>query len=277
NCNKEYSSIHPQHTMCLEDVGDVVDLSQSEKDDLVLQTNDFRAGVSPPAANMRQVVWDEKLAIVASKWARQCSIGHESNSLQRAVPTMPDTFIGQNAAGNYASFALANRAWFDEVKDFRYGVGSIGGEVGHYTQIVNAAVSRMGCGKARCLNRFVHVCNYARGQFSSEITEPYKTGTACADCPDSCTSNQCGKCCNGKVCLNGGTVDLNTCQCSCPAIYTGDNCQTLTCPTTDLKSFCASLNTSLCQYINIVQDCPRRCGLCPSSKFIFLMTNIISS
>ncbi|XP_050413663.1 cysteine-rich venom protein-like [Patella vulgata] len=62
-------------------------MTQAERDALVAQTNAFRAGVSPTATDMLQVVWDEKLAIVASKWARQCSVGHEADSDQRAVPT----------------------------------------------------------------------------------------------------------------------------------------------------------------------------------------------
>ena len=31
--------------------------------------------------------------------------------------------------------------------------------------------------------------------------------------------------CRGKMCYNGGTLDLNTCTCSCADMYSGDSCQ----------------------------------------------------
>ena len=31
--------------------------------------------------------------------------------------------------------------------------------------------------------------------------------------------------CQGKMCYNGGTLDYNTCTCSCNDLYEGDSCQ----------------------------------------------------
>ena len=32
--------------------------------------------------------------------------------------------------------------------------------------------------------------------------------------------------CDGKLCLHGGTLNLKTCTCTCPSLYSGDTCQT---------------------------------------------------
>ncbi len=32
--------------------------------------------------------------------------------------------------------------------------------------------------------------------------------------------------CKGLICGNGGIMELATCTCKCPRIYTGTNCQT---------------------------------------------------
>ena len=45
-------------------------------------------------------------------------------------------YTGQNLAWGYYSWDSAIQAWFNEVKDFAFGKGSINGKaVGHYTQV----------------------------------------------------------------------------------------------------------------------------------------------
>uniref|UniRef100_A0A3P9NMJ8 SCP domain-containing protein n=1 Tax=Poecilia reticulata TaxID=8081 RepID=A0A3P9NMJ8_POERE len=65
----------------------------------------------------------------------------------------------------------AIQAWYNEVADFRYGVRSInGGAVGHYSQVIWATSKNIG--------------NY-------NLTNPYKSGTSCGDCPSACDSKLC--------------------------------------------------------------------------------------
>ena len=49
--------------------------------------------------------------------------------------------IGQNAAYGYRNWQAAIEAWHDEVVDFQYGNGSLGGVVGHYTQVARQSPS----------------------------------------------------------------------------------------------------------------------------------------
>jgi hypothetical protein len=92
------------------------------------------------------------------------------------------------------------------MKDFRYG-GGHGGVVGHYTQIVNKATSRVGCGAARCGTQFYAYCNYVGAQMNYD--KPYTIGTPCTECPQGmCVNNLC-MCV--RVCQNGGILGKILC------------------------------------------------------------------
>ncbi|KAK7494403.1 hypothetical protein BaRGS_00014295 [Batillaria attramentaria] len=264
-CDPHYKDISPQHTMCIVgDVGTEVVLDQAAKDAIVQKHNDLREGVNPLAGDMTKMVWDEDLAIVAAKWARQCVQGHDP---KRNVPSLPGIHVGQNGAFGYGSWDSAVQGWYNEVQYFEYGVGSTTGnweDVGHYTQVVNAKSQRIGCGLAECPTKY-YFCNYAIGQYGVE--RPYLNSTqSCSECPNQCDAS--GKLCDcgGKLCLNGGTLDLATCTCSCDEpLYSGDTCETLTCPSGD-SWVCGPDNQwppSYCtQFSNVPGSCPYMCGIC---------------
>ncbi|KAK7506406.1 hypothetical protein BaRGS_00002518 [Batillaria attramentaria] len=242
-CDSKWTDIDPNHTMCRKDRGTEVVLDQATKDALLQQHNDLRGRVSPIAGNMPKLVsndiqaaqllvWDDELALVAAKWARRCVVKHDNGNARR-VPSLPGIHVGQNAAFGYRSFTSAVQAWFNEYKNFKYGTGSKGGVVGHYTQMAAARTHRIGCGQADCPGykyRRYYICNYAVGQYTSDLVKPYKKATkSCARCPGKCDST--GKLCDcgGKLCLNGGSLDIATCSCTCPDIYSGPTCEKNAC------------------------------------------------
>ncbi|XP_076462294.1 uncharacterized protein LOC143294728 [Babylonia areolata] len=254
--------------MCLRDVGKSVRLSRTLKDAILNQHNLYRSRVSPTASNMQVMVWDDSLAEIAAKWGRQCRRGHDKKE-DRVSPDLPGVYIGQNAAYGYRNWQTAIEAWHDEVSDFKFGQGSLTGEVvGHYTQLVAWRSARVGCGQADCPSspyRRHFVCNYAQGQVNDDPKTPYRQGDRCADCLDRCDEkgNMCD--CGGKVCFNGGKINLDTCKCKCPDIYTGDVCQTLQCPAEDAW-YCGSQWPEVyCQrFTNVPQECPFMCNVCSS-------------
>ncbi|XP_050398410.2 cysteine-rich venom protein Mr30 [Patella vulgata] len=262
NCDPKYKTITASHTMCLIDVGTEVILTQADKDAIVKTHNDYRSAVTPKATNMQKMVWDDEMAKIAAKWALQCPGGHDAY-LARTAVSLQNISIGQNMGGGYDSFATCMNGWHKEVADYKFGTGSINGKaVGHYTQIVHHKSARIGCGQADCTGKpypKYYVCNYARGQ--DTYSNPYTQGESCSACSGKCSNNQCD--CGGKLCYNDGKLDLSTCTCTCPAIYTGDQCQTLTCNYVE-KFWCANANTSNCEkYSNYPIDCHMRCGVCP--------------
>ena len=102
---------------------------------------------------MRELVWDEELALVAQRLADQCKFSHDCSSC-RSVRRFR---VGQNLYQSFGSrittgdqgWKEAVDAWFDEIKLFptssveRYVFSA---ETGHYSQIVWATTSRVGCG-----------------------------------------------------------------------------------------------------------------------------------
>ncbi|XP_067654464.1 cysteine-rich venom protein Mr30-like [Haliotis asinina] len=271
-CDVRYSSLRTDHTMCLTDNPGAVSivLTPQQKQDIVDRHNYQRANISG-AANMLKIVWDEEIAVVAAKWARQCVNGHESTPLKRSIPRLPGISIGQNVGSGWPSFlSLITDGWSAEAAWFRYGVGSINGsDVRHYTQIINEHVSRIGCGQAICTLQGVqipfYVCNYARGQRSNEVAKPYCSSTdPTTTCPMCLSRTPQGLCdCGGKICMNSGSLDPSRCQCQCPnsGYFTGASCETLVCPSAD-QPFCS--NAGLCGvYSNFPYDCPNLCGTCP--------------
>ncbi|KAK1888883.1 Cysteine-rich venom protein ophanin [Dissostichus eleginoides] len=164
---------------------------QSNPSDIVNKHNDLRRNVRPTASNML-----EMLAAVE----RTCTC---------PAPRTPGATLSD---------------WYDEVQNWRYGVGSTNGRVvGHYTQ-VQLYLSPTSCGVAYCPNsqyKYFYVCQYCPpGNF--QYARPYKSGPSCGDCPNAC---------NNKLCTN-----------PCPYADKYSNCPDLkqqeTCSNADVASWC---------------------------------------
>ncbi|KAK3794835.1 hypothetical protein RRG08_017321 [Elysia crispata] len=268
-CREEFKNQTPTHTMCLEDSEKVLNFGVSEEDKRVIVEyhNKIRREVEPPAIDLSALVWDDNLAEVAQKLAMQCRMYHDKN---RKIPGYGKSF-GQNLAAGQPTWTRAMGAWFREAQFFKYGENpkeylGPGGwkKIGHYTHMITNRLYRVGCGFANCrdvrYNRF-YVCNYVRGQ--TNFRRPYNNGTdRCSSCPDSCNNGLCD--CGGKFCMNGGTLNINTCTCKCQRHYKEEDCSRLECPEKDRRSCGTSWPESYCKrYSNVPYDCPYMCGSCP--------------
>nr|XP_006132298.1 peptidase inhibitor R3HDML [Pelodiscus sinensis] len=171
--------------------------------------NQVRAQVSPPAANMEYMVWDERLAKSAEAWAAQCIWDHGPPQLMK--------YIGQNLSiysGRYRSVVDLVKSWYYEKQHYSFPYprecnprcpSKCSGSVcSHYTQMVWASSNRIGCAINTCTNMKVWgstwrqavylVCNYAiKGNWIGEA--PYKVGRPCSACPPRygglCSNNMC--------------------------------------------------------------------------------------
>uniref|UniRef100_A0A3B4TMS7 R3H domain containing like n=2 Tax=Seriola dumerili TaxID=41447 RepID=A0A3B4TMS7_SERDU len=174
-------------------------ISSREINALLNYHNRVRSQVIPPAANMEYMLWDEGLANSADSWASLCIWDHG--------PTQAMKYMGQNlsiTSGRYQSITDLLRSWYDERHHFSYPNRCSGSVCSHYTQMVWASTSRVGCAVRKCSNMYVFgsawrevtllVCNYSiKGNWVGEA--PYKTGRPCSLCPSSyggsCWRNQC--------------------------------------------------------------------------------------
>lgn len=139
--------------------------------------NEIRRNVDPPAENMPDLVYDDVLFRIASEHAETCEFKHSSNEFRMKKYVeyggeLGNVWIGENIAYSYGVDPLkyAIDGWAGEVKFYNYekNIGEGGAVVGHYTQMVWAKTTRLGCAHKLCIkpdgNRFDFVvCNYAVG------------------------------------------------------------------------------------------------------------------
>merc|ERR1712136_130923 len=230
-CNEdEYGA---GHTMCIYEaeaqpscgivtVSGITD--QAMKDTILNKHNELRSlvangeeergvdGGQPKATNMRELTWNDELAEVAQRWVNQCIAGHDKNRR-----TDDFEYVGQNWAwaavvgGNHDdSGAVASgmvQKWYDEVKDITaQAVDSFSldktvtgatGDIGHYTQVVWAETTDVGCGYMTSnVNERIEsvlVCNYGpSGNWLKESL--YEQGETGSNCPEGTVKADSGLC-----------------------------------------------------------------------------------
>ncbi|KAM4521840.1 cysteine-rich venom protein TEL1-like isoform 1-T1 [Odontesthes bonariensis] len=118
---------------------------------------------------MLKMSWNSEAGANALKWAKTCSMSHSPSS-SRVIST---SGCGENLfmSTDKRTWSNAIQAWYNEVKNFRYGVGSInGGVVGHCTQVVWHDSNKIGCAVAYCPNakyKYFYVCHYCRPKITA--------------------------------------------------------------------------------------------------------------
>ncbi|XP_016068187.1 PREDICTED: cysteine-rich secretory protein 3-like [Miniopterus natalensis] len=180
--------------------GDLSTTLTEAQREIVNKHNDLRRTVTPPAKNMLKMKWDNKTAENAQKWADKCLQEHS---------TLEDRVISMNCGENLymssdpTSWSHAIQTWFDEIKDFDYGIGPKYKDavVGHYTQVVWYSSYTVGCGVAYCPEqpslKYYYVCQYCpAGNVQSKTHIPYLKGIPCASCPDHCDNGLCTNTCD---------------------------------------------------------------------------------
>ena len=128
--------------------------------------NEVRAahGVAP-------LSWDPELAAIARDWAAGCRDQDEPIGLIDHNPGRSDAFgsyVGENVYGSSGPTdgPAAVESWADEEPDYDHESNTCSGICGHYTQIVWAASTALGCGLHACdglTYGFTIVCDYAPG------------------------------------------------------------------------------------------------------------------
>jgi len=167
-------------------------------------------GPQPGASNMKIMVWDEELSLIAQRHADQCKFAHDCSTCRKTSRFG----VGQNLyiykqtlkpADN--NWVAAVTDWYDEVelfdkKDVEPFVFST--PTGHFTQVVWAKTDKVGCGVTTYKDgqwyATLYTCNYGpNGNFIRG--QMYKQGGACQDCEDSeyCSTEYPGLCVSGDV------------------------------------------------------------------------------
>ncbi|XP_036447309.1 peptidase inhibitor 16 [Colossoma macropomum] len=161
-------------------------LTKEQKKDIVDLHNKYRSIVEPPAANMIRMTWGEELSLVAELYAAKCIWDHNPEV---------QNIMGENLFISTGPFNVdkALSDWFGEHADYIYDNNTCSDNMmcGHYTQIVWAETTRVGCAAHICEtvkglffeNAAMLVCNYfPPGNVAGQ--KPYEAGEPCSKCPE---------------------------------------------------------------------------------------------
>ncbi|XP_004704854.2 C-type lectin domain family 18 member A isoform X2 [Echinops telfairi] len=219
-------------------------LSRKERFQLLSLHNRLRSRVHPPAANMQRMDWSERLARLAQDRATLCGALASSLAASPEHPRQMGWNVQLLPAGS-ASFVEVINLWFAEGQQYSHAANECtrNATCTHYTQLVWATSSQLGCGQHRCsVNQAemeTFVCVYFPGgnwEVNRKMIAPYKKGAWCSLCTASVSGcfkawDHAGALCEvprnpcRMSCQNHGRLNVSTCHCHCPSGYTGRYCQ----------------------------------------------------
>lgn len=209
----EYCGLDCVHTMCKypETPSPCMDgtifreMDQAGKDTILLRHNELRQKVAkgmeenqPAAGNMRKLVWNEELEIIAQRWTDQCVFDHdELRSKLDGSSAGQNAYLGKSSAEKTKEQVMSGLgavvdAWYDEVTDPGFSADAINPYefshgIGHYTQVVWAESEEVGCAVVYYKNGMWYeelvVCNYAPGGNMAGGTM-YMEGEGCSLCEE---------------------------------------------------------------------------------------------
>lgn len=214
-------------------------LTQDEQDLMKDKHNEYRR--EAPASNMMELGWNDKLANRAQALSEQCDFDH----LAAYQDDCSGQGMGQNMYITYGSqypditYDQAVTSWNDEKHDYTYVTGKKGtckdGKMcGHYTQVVWADTTEVGCGAHKCPTATVYEYDAAGNLIPKEVSNaiivtcnyrsagnyprpPFKEGNSCDDCKYNVMDS--GYKCADKLCV---PCDVNKDGCSCPGCLQAD-------------------------------------------------------
>lgn len=129
--------------------------------------NTIRAGVGVPP-----LTWDPEIAGYAQAWADHLAV---ANNCQLAHRPGESQLYGENLHWSSVATQPGTAAvdlWAGESALYDAATGTCQGTCGHYTQIVWANTTRVGCGTRTCASGVIFVCNYdPRGNYIGQ--KPY--------------------------------------------------------------------------------------------------------
>ncbi|XP_062567461.1 cysteine-rich secretory protein LCCL domain-containing 2-like isoform X1 [Saccostrea cucullata] len=151
------------------------------------------------AADMKYMSYDLSLERAAQRWADRCVFEHQMRGYGENL-----AFLSSTGPTPFRGYVIDEsiRQWYNERPLYRFGSASCGAAC-HYTQMVWAQTSRLGCAMSYCnalsdgrgrvyRNAQYFVCFYSpQGNYIGQ--PPFTPGPACSRCPpgNSCFQGLC--------------------------------------------------------------------------------------
>jgi len=246
-------------------------LTDAQRQMIVEKHNELRSKMF--ARNMMKMEYNMDLEQTAQKAANLCIFAHspDTNNYRPKYLNPPTGHIGENIyVDPHPSFDVDApvTVWWNEIHDYTFATGTCdqGKMCGHYTQVVWAYSSKVGCAVSKCDSidqwenkaGLLMFCQYAPGG-NVEGMAPFEEGEACTNCYDSklyCDAGLCSHTAPGapvaatpvalvtgdQVCQAREAPDSYMCL---PHSYYngaapgGDAvCQEISCSTSRMSAFC---------------------------------------
>lgn len=130
---------------------------------LLARHNHERCIVSPQARTMPALHWDARLARVAQDHANACVFTHNPRRRADFAGLGGTGLVGENIALGHVSVEVLVSLWTGEKRDFVFGPITEKGakRTGHYTQMISAVTTSVGCAMTLCREGAFLVCDYA--------------------------------------------------------------------------------------------------------------------
>lgn len=198
-------------------------LNEEQKQAVVAKHNALRGAQNEPctATDMTELVWDNALAAESQDYSAKCVWAHDTRNMAKDWGENL-AYSGQRGPITTETGVDFIQLWYNEIKDTAwdqsaglltsknyanpkdqcqsYDPGTQKCMTGHYTQLVWAKSTRVGCGVSVCdsglggSGGLIFVCKYGpAGNYGSAAgtQAPYTCGAACASCKDTCKDNLC--------------------------------------------------------------------------------------
>ncbi|XP_061482022.1 serotriflin-like [Rhineura floridana] len=210
------------------------EIGADQQKEILDKHNAIRRKVKPPAKNMLKVTWNEKAAMSAKKWAKQCKkvISPKEKRIVDGIPCGENLF----EATHPTTWSDVIQKWGSKESNFKYNFGPRYGknESDVYTQLIWYNSHMVGCGFAYCPELtlpYYYVCHYCpEGNLVTKLRQPYKNGQSCGDCPGNCEHKLCTNPC--KYVDRIFDCEMLKAMASCTEDLLKENCQaTCKCPT----------------------------------------------
>ncbi|KAG4091202.1 hypothetical protein H8356DRAFT_1408109 [Neocallimastix lanati (nom. inval.)] len=276
-----------------------VGLNKSDKDNLLNLHRKTRNALNSP--NMKEIYWDDEIAKAAQEYSEKCVMdgsrfAHDSSNKNK--------HLGENLAwGTMDDVTRYYKLWEDEKADFdasgqRAKLTSLSynnKQIGHYSQIVRASNTKVGCGYNYCkkANRQLLVCKYDVGNIlNTEVyalpkkaatakkgTTTIKKTTTVQKKPANSsisTNGKCGKengntkCPNNECCSQYGYCGTTKAYCDtgCQSAFGRCNASNATNATKPTTTVAAVVPTTSSQKISTDGKCGKENGntKCPNNE-----------
>ena len=181
----------------------------NEQAEILSALNGRRAHVVDTSADLLPMLtWDPQLEAIAQRWAFACTPDPGGSGLLAHNPNRSvgyATSVGENIAGSperfnrpYTVLDLVNM-WINEARDYNVADTTCAGaphsihsdwkRCGHYTQVVWASTTKVGCGRSVCPNlKFgaTVICDFANSGNTYDprtgmLDRPYRASATAAE------------------------------------------------------------------------------------------------